>query len=125
MKFTEDQKIALARASMMMLRADGHAKVDETMFTVSYWQNIGIDASYYERCKALSDEDTILTLKSLDEEQKRFTSAFLGTLMSIDKDIAPQEERLMQYLCDQCQLPQMTIEEAQLEFREYSLTAFL
>lgn len=125
MEFDDIQKMALGKVSAIMLKSDGRAEVNETMFTVNYWKRLGITTDFFKLGKHLSLEKSCIIIANFSEEQKRFTTAFLGTLMLADGKMANEELLFMNFLRKKCALPKMTPKECVHELKEFSLINFM
>lgn len=116
MIFTNQELAAILRLAHAMANSDGKVTSEETMVIVNEMSRFGVDQnkgrligdmganmSYAECCQVVSNMTT---------EKKRYVTAFLGTLICVDKDINDSEMKLWSLISALCDLPAMNIIEA-------------
>lgn len=116
MVFTNQELAAILRLAHAMANADGKVTSEETMVIVNEMSRFGVDQnkgriigemgvnmSYAECCQVVSN---------MTAEEKRYVTAFLGTLICVDKDINDSEMKLWSLVSALCDLPTMNIMEA-------------
>lgn len=65
-----------------------------------------------EEAKEMTGQEAIVALASLDSEEKKYATAFLGTLIAIDGEVSDSEVERWSLISALCNLPTMTIGEA-------------
>ncbi|MBQ2882744.1 MAG: tellurite resistance protein TerB [Alphaproteobacteria bacterium] len=116
MTFTNQELAAILRLAHAMAMADGKVTNDETHMIVNEMrrfgvslnnakliEEIGVKMSHGECCQVVSNMTT---------EEKKYVTAFLGTLICIDGDIDDTEMKLWSLISAMCDLPTMNIFEA-------------
>lgn len=116
MKFSHQQLAAVTKMAMAMATADGITRTEEMNFIAYELSRFGVKPGQVD---ALIDstveqpfDEAIAMIRTLDDEQKLYVSAFLGGVMSCDGEVDLIELRLWQYTCALCSLPKITLEEA-------------
>lgn len=116
MFFTNQELAAILRLAHAMANADNKITSEETLVIVNEMSRFGIDQnkgrligemganmSYAECCQVVS---------KMTAEEKRYVTAFLGTLICVDGDIKDSEMKLWSLMSALCDLPTMNIMEA-------------
>ena len=116
MFFTNQELAAILRLAHAMANADNKITSEETLVIVNEMSRFGIDQnkgrligemganmSYVECCQVVS---------KMTAEEKRYVTAFLGTLICVDGDIKDSEMKLWSLMSALCDLPTMNIMEA-------------
>lgn len=62
--------------------------------------------------QAMKPTDELLIVNNMNDEQKKYVAAFLGTLMAVDGEIAEDEMKLWRLTSTLCSLPTMNVAEA-------------
>ncbi len=65
-----------------------------------------------ELAKTIKGEEALALIATMNDAQKRYVTAYLGTLMAINGDIDDKEMALWTLVSTICKLPTMTIGEA-------------
>lgn len=65
-----------------------------------------------EEAQEMSGQEAIVVMASLNPEEKKYATAFLGTLIAIDGEITDSEVERWSLISALCDLPTMSIGEA-------------
>lgn len=114
LEFEYNEIIAIYKVAKMMADADGVYLNEEKECIVEEMQRLGIEnletiVLDNENLKTL---DAFIIIDKFSFESKKYVSAFLGKLMSVDGDIADIELALWRFICQVCNLPIMTNRQA-------------
>ncbi|MBQ9820726.1 MAG: TerB family tellurite resistance protein [Muribaculaceae bacterium] len=114
--FYKDELTAIFRIALSMVMADGKVTDLEMSGIKSELSRFGIRGNQIEKlladAKAMPASDAITILSMLTNEEKRYVTAFLGSLMAID-GVDPAEMKLWILTSELCGLPTMSVNEAQ------------
>ena len=114
--FYKDELTAIFRIALSMVMADGKVTDLEMSGIKSELSRFGIRCNQIEKlladAKAMPASDAITILSMLTNEEKRYVTAFLGSLMAID-GVDPAEMKLWILTSELCGLPTMSVNEAQ------------
>jgi hypothetical protein len=122
--FEQNELIAIYKMAEKMVWADEKvmpeeiAVVEETITQISTGAELGFH-NLKESSLLMTDEECIGHIAFLNYEQKKFISAFLGTISSSDGDIDEKELELWRDICDKCDLPIMSNRQAIEIFQSY------
>ena len=116
MIFTNQELAAILRLAHAIADADGKVSKEETQMIVLEMTRFGVDQSkgrvitdigakmpYGECCQIVSNRTA---------EEKKYVTAFLGTLICADGNIDDSEMKLWSLISAMCDLPTMNIFEA-------------
>ena len=115
--FKSEELFAIYKVASMMANADGVVYPDEEKCISDEMAHLGVATP--EESKSV--EDNGLAMKPLaamniisdfNNEQKRYINAFLGSIISIDGDIADAELALWRLVGELCDLPKMSVRQA-------------
>lgn len=114
LEFEHNEIIAIYKVAKMMADADGVYLFEEKECIVEEMHRLGIEnletiVLDNENLKTL---DAFIIIDRFSFESKKYVSAFLGKLMSVDGDIADIELALWRFICQVCNLPIMTNRQA-------------
>lgn len=114
MTFTGLEMTAVTKLAMVMVSADGKVEQTELACMAVEMARFGIQDADPIIDAANSMEPTIAMaiVEKLDYEKKKYVSAYLGTIMAIDKDIDDKELAVWKLTSTLCGLPSMNIKEA-------------
>ena len=117
MTFSADEFVAIMYVAKAMAMADDKVEKTELSVIVNELRRFGIDdpgmADIFFKTADKIDAATALSLISkMDDEQKTYVAAYLGSIMCIDQDINETEMALWKMVCSMCGLPAMTAKQA-------------
>lgn len=99
-----------------MAAADGHLDVKELIVIANEAKRFGIPNDDLDMILTTSDameaSDSIMIVKAMDTQRKKYVAAYLGSIMAIDGDIDDKEFTFWQLVSTLAGLPTMTIIEA-------------
>lgn len=123
--FEQNELVAIYKMAERMVWADEKIMpeeitlVEETITKINTDFEIDFD-KLKENSFLMSDDECIGLIAFLDFEQKKFISAFLGTISSSDGDIDEKELEVWRDICDKCDLPVMSNRQAIEIFQSYN-----
>ena len=116
MKFnlSKEQKAAIYKVAEMMANADGIVRPEEITGIEHALPLLGIaDIKAAEmESKNMPPLESLNIISKLEQEVKKYVSACLGYVLSIDGDIDDSELALWRFLSELCDLPKMTNRQA-------------
>lgn len=116
MQFSGKQLAAIFRLGKQMVLADGIVKEEEMQVLSNELMRFGVPPHQLSGLMAVADSldtaDLLATVASMDDEQKKYVCAYLGTILAIDGDIDDAEMKLWGLTSALCGLPTMNIAEA-------------
>lgn len=116
MTFTGNELAAILKLGKMMAKADGRVDDNEMMVITNELLRFGVQRYQISALEGLGDTmgpDALLaTVYTMNTEQKKYVTAYLGVILAIDGDIDDAEMRLWSMVTMLCDLPEMTIGEA-------------
>ena len=117
MTFSADEFVAIMYVAKAMAMADDKVEKTELSVIVNELRRFGIDdpgmADIFFKTADKIDAATALSLISkMDDEQKTYVAAYLGSIMCIDQDINETEMALWRMICTMGGLPTMTARQA-------------
>ncbi len=99
-----------------MAAADGHLDVKELAVIANEAKRFGIPKDDFNLILSTGDamdaSDSIIIVKAMDTERKKYVAAYLGCIMAIDGDIDDKELAFWQLVSTLAGLPTMSINEA-------------
>jgi uncharacterized membrane protein YebE (DUF533 family) len=99
-----------------MANSDGKVSSEETMVIVNEMSRFGVDQNkgriIAELGSNMSHAECCRIVSNMNAEEKRYVTAFLGTLICVDGDIQDSEMKLWSLVSALCDLPTMNIMEA-------------
>lgn len=93
--FSESQKIAIAKAVLYIISADGVVTDEEKRFFARLCVDLKADNGIMEKSVALSDEAMFESLKSVTEEQENYILSCLNSAAYADNELASEESALL------------------------------
>lgn len=122
--FSKDEIVAVYKAADLMVIIDGKVATDELEVVDEAMKKIGIKATIElenikKSAQEMTEDECYGLLAFLDNEQKRFVSAMLGTISSSDGDIDDRELELWRKICSNSDLPKMNNRQAIGIFQSY------
>lgn len=93
--FSENQKVAIAKAVLYIISADGVVTDEEKRFFARLCVDLKADNGIMEKSVALSDEAMFESLKSVTEEQENYILSCLNSAAYADNELASEESALL------------------------------
>lgn len=116
MYFTDQELAAVLRLAHAMAMADGKITDDETQMIVTEMSKFGVDVNKAKTLAEIGSQmqygECCQVVSNMTTEEKKYVTAFLGTLICIDGDIDDSEMKLWSLISAMCDLPTMNIFEA-------------
>lgn len=94
--FSENQKVAIAKAVLYIISADGVVTDEEKRFFARLCVDLKADKGIMEKSVALSDEAMFESLKSVTEEQENYILSCLNSAAYVDNELASEESVLLE-----------------------------
>ncbi|MDE5732768.1 MAG: tellurite resistance protein TerB [Bacteroidales bacterium] len=115
MIFSTQEFSAVINLSKAMISADG--KVEQIEVAVIFNElkrfNIGtMTDAILQKADKLEFSETIAIVSRMNQENKRYVAALLGTIMAVDMNISDSEMALWRLISTLCALPTMTVKDA-------------
>ena len=107
---------AIMKVASIMATADGtlHEK-EATMMTIEALR-FNLSEEDVKKMLPLSNEmdakEALLAIATMTDSQKRYVTAYLGTMMAVDGNIDDKEMALWRMISTICKLPTMNISDA-------------
>lgn len=114
MTFTGIEMAAIAKLAITMANADGKVEKKELAYIALELARFGVrDSDPILKGAMEMDSTTALSIvEKMTNEEKRYVTAYLGTLMAVDGKIDGKELALWNLTSAICNLPEMNISEA-------------
>lgn len=117
MTFNKEEKIAIAKVGKILVLADGSINENEMAAYDLELKRVGVKDSeelleVLDGAEALDAAEACLILSKMDDERKKYVTAFLGTLIVIDGEKDPRELAAWGVVTKFCGLPNMSIADA-------------
>lgn len=114
MTFTGIEFAAITKMVFAIVNADDKVDNKEIRYIATEMARFGITESstILKMAEEMETSKAVGTIAALDDERKRYVSAYLGTTMIIDGEIDEKELALWRLITSLCSLPQMTVKEA-------------
>ena len=116
MIFTNQELGAILKMATVMAGADGNVSDEEKMLMAIELMRFGVDN---EKTKVITNEATNLTpaeaciiISKMTNEEKKYVTAYLGTMICADGKIEESELRTWSLITNICDLPKMTLKES-------------
>lgn len=93
--FSDNQKIAIAKAVLYIISADGVITEEEKQFFTQLCADLKADSDLMEKAVALSDEAMFNTLQTVTDEQEAYIMACLNEAANADNELAVEESKLI------------------------------
>ncbi len=116
MTFNRDEVVAITRLAHVMIMADGSADKREISTLSRELARFGLNPE--QQAEMLGDAMVIRPIEAMqriahmEEDQKRYVSAFLANAMISNGEIDDAELAQWRQLTQLCELPEMTLEQA-------------
>ena len=116
MIFTNQELPAILRLAHAMANADGKITNEETQMIVLEMKRFGVDVNNARLIAEIGDKmpygECCQIVSNMTAEEKKYVTAFLGTLICADGDVDDSEMKLWSLISTLCDLPTMNIFEA-------------
>ncbi len=116
MNYSGKQLAALVKLGMAMAQADGHVDQTEMVAIASELCNFGVvedDVSKILDFATVMDiSDAIVTMSTMNVEQKKYATGYLAAIMAADGEIADSEVKMWKLICTLASFPTMSFHEA-------------
>lgn len=94
-EFREPQKVAVAKAVLYIISADGVITDEEKQFFTQLCVDMKADNGIMEKAIALSDDEMFDALKTVTDEQEAYILSCLNKAANADNDLAEEECKLI------------------------------
>lgn len=116
LSFTRQEMAAIIKLGTVMAAADRHLHENETTMMATEALRFNLSEKDFGQMLTSSDKmeakEALFTIATMTDSQKRYVTAYLGTLMSIDGNIDDKEMALWSMVSSLCKLPTMSIADA-------------
>ncbi len=114
MTFTTVEMTAITKLALTMAAADGNVEKSELAYIALEMSRFGVKDSdpIIDGANALDASDALSIVSRMSSEEKKYVTAYLGTVMAVNGDIDDKELALWRLTSLLCGLPSMTISEA-------------
>lgn len=116
MRLTDNELAAIIHLAKAMAAADGKVESIELLVIARELSRFGVDSSKSNTLLTRSDtmefSSAIATVSNMSVDNKRYVTAYLGTLMCVDGNVSDSEKALWSLVSLLCGLPTMSIKEA-------------
>ena len=116
MWFTDRELSAIFRMAVVVADADGNISNEETVLMAREFVRFGVSEdkvqSIMVEALQLSPADACVTISKMTSEEKRYVTAYLGTIICVDGRIQDSEMRAWALTSKICDLPTMSLGDA-------------
>ena len=116
MKYTGEQLAALTKMGIAMTLADGKVTEEEKLAVSMELVSFGVQqldgVIILSNAESMDYGVALAILSSMSDEQKKYATGYLATIMAIDGDVDDSEVKLWQLICTLGGFPIMNISEA-------------
>jgi len=116
MRFNRLQLAAITNLALAMAKADGKVEQTELLFIALELNRFGINEedanAIINGADEMNSSTALSIISTMKDEEKRYVTAYLGTMIAADRDINDKEVALWGLISTLCDLPTMTINEA-------------
>lgn len=116
MILTDNELAAVIHLAKAMAAADGKVESIELLVIARELSRFGVDSSkantLLTRSNTMEFSSAIATVSNMSADNKRYVTAYLGTLMCVDGNASDSEKALWSLISLLCGLPTMSIKEA-------------
>lgn len=113
MNFNGIQMSAIVKAAKAMIAADGKIDAEETKLLSKELLSFGVSVEdlkvFFNLSDAMEPTTMIATLSAMNDNQKKYVSGFLASIMVCDGDIDDSEMKLWQLTSTLMGCPTMTL----------------
>lgn len=111
--FSQKEMAAIIAVAKAMALADGNLDKREISMMSKEALRFGIVPDDFmillRKSDSMEPEETFAVIAEMNEAQKRYVTAYLGTMMAVDGNINDSEMKLWKFVSLICRLPTMTI----------------
>ena len=93
--FSDNQRVAVAKAVLYIISADGEITEEEKLFFTQLCTEIKADSNIMEKAVALSDDGMFKALKTVTDEQEAYILSCLNNAAYADNELAEEESKLI------------------------------
>ncbi|MBQ7279628.1 MAG: TerB family tellurite resistance protein [Bacteroidales bacterium] len=116
LSFSKQEITSIIRIAVAMCAADGEAHPNEMKMISNEALRFGVSANDFKvllnKASDMKGDMALANIALMNDAQKRYVCAYLGTLMAIDGDIDDREKALWSLVSTLCELPTMSIADA-------------
>lgn len=116
LSFSHKEMAAVIKVAKMMAAADGKLHEAEAAMIAKEAMRFGIARgameALLEQSDALDATEALTIISNFNNAEKRYVSAYLGTMMAVDGNIDDKEVELWQFVSLICGLPSMNVHDA-------------
>lgn len=116
MKFSTKEFSAVLHLSKAMILADGKVEPIELAVIAKEFKRFAVGSVQTDVLLHNADNmefaEAVATVSIMNQENKRYVAAFLGTIMTVDMNISDSEMALWKLISTLCDLPTMNVKEA-------------
>ena len=94
--FSDKQKIAIAKAVLFIISADGVITEEEKKYFTQLCADLKADSNIMEKAIALSDDLMFDTLQTVTDEQEAYFMVCLNEAANADNELAKEESKLIE-----------------------------
>lgn len=119
MYFTSEEKKAIVRVAGEMTLADGNVAPKEVVFNVGVFHKLDISQSEIESSGSMSMPNAMHIISKMTSNEKRFVSAYIGSIIIVDGNISDKELALWRLISTICEFPTMHLNDTPSILQEY------
>ena len=93
--FSDNQRVAVAKAVLYIISADGVITEEEKLFFTQLCAEIKADSNIMKKAVALSDDGMFEALKTVTDEQEAYILSCLNNAAYADNELAEEESKLI------------------------------
>jgi uncharacterized tellurite resistance protein B-like protein len=116
MRFSRNEMVAIMKLALDMAAADGKMDEKETKLIALHSASFGLNETNFESIftEAISIKSGLAmsVVSNMSSSQKRYVTAYLGSMIAVDGDIDDAEMKLWSLISALCDLPTMSVREA-------------
>lgn len=116
MIFTNQELSAILRIATVIAGADGNISNEETALMALELLRFGVSEEKSQiitrEASTLSPAEACIIISKMTSEEKRYVTAYLGTMICADGKIEDSEVRTWALISKICNLPTMSLKEA-------------
>ena len=116
LSFTRKEMVAVMKVTSIMAAADGTLHDEEAKMMTMEALRFNLTEEDVKKMIAQSNEmdakEALAAIATMTDSQKRYVTAYLGTMMAIDGNIDDKEMALWRMISTICKLPTMKITDA-------------
>ena len=114
--FSKREMAAIIKLAKTMAAADGKLDKAEMSMISHEALRFGIMPDDFKALLSQGDnlkpEESLAIIAVMNDAQKRYVTAYLGTMMTVDGEVDDTEMKLWRFVSAICKLPTMTVNEA-------------